>query len=82
MKNPNDKREEQRYMVVKHQAVFDRYVNSLQVLARSAPADKHLLVTGLMERRQARARALSVCARQSAGVLTQWRCRSMCRWWR
>jgi len=52
MKDPTDKKEEAKYLVVNHHARFDMFVNRLQVLARSAPADKHLLVTGLMERRQ------------------------------
>jgi HAD ATPase, P-type, family IC len=38
--------------VVKNQGQFDQFVDTLQVMARSAPTDKHLLVTGLMERHQ------------------------------
>ena len=50
--NPKDARQLQQYMVVKNQGQFDQFVNTLQVMARSAPTDKHLLVTGLMERHQ------------------------------
>ena len=50
--NPNDARQLQQYYVVKNQGQFDQFVDTLQVMARSAPTDKHLLVTGLMERHQ------------------------------
>ena len=50
--NPNDARQLQQFMVVKNQGQFDQFVDTLQVMARSAPTDKHLLVTGLMERHQ------------------------------
>eukprot|EP01029_Cantina_marsupialis_P021346 TRINITY_DN50_c0_g1_i1.p1 TRINITY_DN50_c0_g1~~TRINITY_DN50_c0_g1_i1.p1 ORF type:complete len:783 (+),score=340.87 TRINITY_DN50_c0_g1_i1:297-2351(+) len=43
---------EKDYMVIRNQAKFDSLVRSLQVMARSAPSDKHLLVTGLRERGQ------------------------------
>ena len=52
VKNPKDERQLQQYYVVKNQAQFDQFVDTLQVMARSAPTDKHLLVTGLMERQQ------------------------------
>ena len=52
VKNPNDERQLQQFMVVKNQGQFDQFVDTLQVMARSAPKDKHLLVTGLMERHQ------------------------------
>ena len=52
VKNPHDARQLQQYMVVKNQGQFDQFVDTLQVMARSAPTDKHLLVTGLMERHQ------------------------------
>ena len=52
VKNPNDARQLQQFMVVKNQGQFDQFVDTLQVMARSAPTDKHLLVTGLMERHQ------------------------------
>ena len=52
VKNPKDERQLQQYYVVKNQAQFDQFVDTLQVMARSAPTDKHLLVTGLMERHQ------------------------------
>eukprot|EP00753_Platysulcus_tardus_P017632 PLAT6452.2.p1 GENE.PLAT6452.2~~PLAT6452.2.p1 ORF type:complete len:1197 (+),score=723.54 PLAT6452.2:25-3591(+) len=43
---------EERFKVVKNQAKFDDIWPTLEVLARSAPTDKHLLVTGLIERGQ------------------------------
>ena len=52
VKNPHDARQLQQYYVVKNQGQFDQFVDTLQVMARSAPTDKHLLVTGLMERHQ------------------------------
>ena len=52
VKNPKDARQLQQYYVVKNQGQFDQFVDTLQVMARSAPTDKHLLVTGLMERHQ------------------------------
>ncbi|CBK19549.2 uncharacterized protein [Blastocystis hominis] len=52
VKNPKDERQLQQFYVVKNQAQFDQFVDTLQVMARSAPTDKHLLVTGLMERQQ------------------------------
>ena len=52
VKNPHDARQLQQFMVVKNQGQFDQFVDTLQVMARSAPTDKHLLVTGLMERHQ------------------------------
>ena len=52
VKNPNDERQLQQFMVVKNQGQFEQFVDTLQVMARSAPTDKHLLVTGLMERHQ------------------------------
>ena len=52
VKNPKDERQLQQYYVVKNQGQFDQFVDTLQVMARSAPTDKHLLVTGLMERHQ------------------------------
>ena len=52
VKNAHDARQLQQYMVVKNQGQFDQFVDTLQVMARSAPTDKHLLVTGLMERHQ------------------------------
>ena len=52
VKNAHDPRQLQQYMVVKNQGQFDQFVDTLQVMARSAPTDKHLLVTGLMERHQ------------------------------
>ena len=52
VKNPKDERQLQQFYVVKNQAQFDQFVDTLQVMARSAPTDKHLLVTGLMERHQ------------------------------
>ena len=52
VENPNDARQLQQYYVVKNQGQFDQFVDTLQVMARSAPTDKHLLVTGLMERHQ------------------------------
>jgi Ca2+ transporting ATPase len=42
---------EKDFEVVRNQQRFDSFVRTLQVMARSAPADKHLLVTGLKERR-------------------------------
>ena len=52
VKNPKDERQVQQFYVVKNQGQFDQFVDTLQVMARSAPTDKHLLVTGLMERQQ------------------------------
>ena len=52
VKNAHDPRQLQQYYVVKNQGQFDQFVDTLQVMARSAPTDKHLLVTGLMERHQ------------------------------
>ncbi|KAK8811361.1 hypothetical protein WA158_003095 [Blastocystis sp. Blastoise] len=52
LKNQKDERELQSYYVVKNQGQFEQFVDTLQVMARSAPTDKHLLVTGLMERGQ------------------------------
>ncbi|CBK24619.2 uncharacterized protein [Blastocystis hominis] len=52
VKNPKDERQLQQFYVVKNQGQFDQFVDTLQVMARSAPTDKHLLVTGLMERHQ------------------------------
>ena len=52
VKNVKDERQLQQYYVVKNQGQFDQFVDTLQVMARSAPTDKHLLVTGLMERHQ------------------------------
>ena len=52
VKNPKDERQLQQFYVVKNQGQFDQFVDTLQVMARSAPTDKHLLVTGLMERQQ------------------------------
>ena len=52
VKNVKDARQLQQYYVVKNQGQFDQFVDTLQVMARSAPTDKHLLVTGLMERKQ------------------------------
>ncbi len=52
LKHEKDERELQKYYVVKNQGQFEQFVDTLQVMARSAPTDKHLLVTGLMERNQ------------------------------
>ena len=52
VKNAKDARQLQQYYIVKNQGQFDQFVDTLQVMARSAPTDKHLLVTGLMERKQ------------------------------
>ena len=41
-----------KYKILKNQAVFDEIWPTMEVMARSTPTDKHLLVSGLMERGQ------------------------------
>ncbi len=41
-----------KYKIVKNQAVFDEIWPTMEIMARSTPTDKHLLVSGLMERGQ------------------------------
>lgn len=47
-----DEQYDDKYKMVKNQAVFDEIWPTMEVMARSTPTDKHLLVSGLMERGQ------------------------------
>ena len=49
-KDPYDEREIMKYKIVRNQGKFDEIIDRLDVMARAAPSDKQILVSGLMER--------------------------------
>ncbi|KAK8807241.1 hypothetical protein WA158_004000 [Blastocystis sp. Blastoise] len=49
-KDAYDDREIEKYKIVRNQGKFDEIIDTLDVMARAAPSDKQILVSGLMER--------------------------------